>query len=217
MSKIWIWCTDGMITEDNQSTWRKGCLLPLCAAKIPHRLVWNWIRAPRWKAARMVLQFKKLHLTFSNILEKAINEIDLQINIQNFSPFLNIDLIIFYYYKIYQDIKTIKIIDLMFLVSRVRFQPGCLLNPSFHSTLLNTCWWESTGEYENNVSRHVTIGNLHLFYWTMMIPIYTNAPFYSYYIPTTLVPQTLDRNKLSYYQFNDLKLKYHQKHKVIFL
>jgi len=60
----------------------------------------------------MVLQFKKLHLTFSNIVEEAINEIDLQINIQIFSPFLNIDFIIFYfYYKIYQNIK---IRDLMF-------------------------------------------------------------------------------------------------------
>jgi len=109
----------------------------------------------------MVLQFKKLHLTFSNILEKAINETDLQINIQNFSPFLNIDFIIFYfYYTIYQNIK---IIDLMFLVSLVRFQPGCLLNPSSHLTPLNTCWWESTGEYENNLCRGTWRLEIHTF------------------------------------------------------
>jgi len=47
-----------------------------------------------------------------------------------------------------------------------------------------------------------------------MIPIYTNALCYGYDIPTTLVPQTVIKNKLSYYQFNDLKLKNHKKHEV---
>ena len=49
---------------------------------------------------------KKLHLTFSIILEKAINEINLQINIKNFSTSLNIDFTIFLFYII----KFIKIL-----------------------------------------------------------------------------------------------------------
>ena len=54
----------------------------------------------------MVLQFKKLHFIFSHILEKAINEIDLQKNIRIFSPFLIIDFITFLFFII----KFIKIL-----------------------------------------------------------------------------------------------------------
>jgi hypothetical protein len=60
-------------------------------------------------------------------------------------------------------IKNIKIIDLMFLVSRVRFQLGCHLKPSSHLTLLNMCWWESPRKYKNNWCRSTWRSEIYTF------------------------------------------------------